>query len=136
MTLTKQNTMAALLLSAETFGVVETLHRFYGENIKVRICYSKSACEQDVDDLQLSVRSHNALKRASLFTVESVIDAIADGTMEKIRNLGRKSVSEIKSVLLQVGYDKLSEREKEQFFVYVMENNELCPAVLVKPNAG
>ena len=134
--MTKQNTMEALLLSAETFGVVETLHQFYGENIKVRICYSKAACEQDVDDLQLSVRSHNALKRASLFTMENVIDAIADGTMEKIRNLGRKSVSEIKSVLLQLGYDKLSEREKEQFFVYVMENNELCPAVLVKPNAG
>lgn len=122
--MTKQNTMTALLLSTEAFGVVETLYRFYGENIKVRVCYSKAACEQDVDDLQLSVRSHNALKRAGLFTVESVIDAIADGSMEKIRNLGRKSVSEIKSVLLQLSFDKMSEREKEQFFAYVMENND------------
>lgn len=119
-----------MLLNVEAFGVVETLHRFYGENIKVKICYSKSVCEQDVDDLQLSVRSHNALKRANLFTVESVIDAVADGTMEKICNLGRKSVSEIKSILRQVGFDKLSEREKEQFFTYVMENNELYPTVV------
>ena len=123
--MTKHNILAALLLCAENFGVVETLNRFYGFDIKMKVCFSRAVCEQDVDDLQLSVRSHNALKRAGLFTVESVIDAIADGSMEKIRNLGRKSVAEIKTVLLQLCFDKLSEREKEQFFLYVIENNKL-----------
>lgn len=127
--MTKQNILAALLLCAENFGVVETLNRFYGSDIRMKVCFSRAVCEQDVDDLQLSVRSHNALKRASLFTVESVIDAIADGSMEKIRNLGRKSVAEIKTVLLQLCYDKLSEREKEQFFLYIAENNSLLPSV-------
>jgi hypothetical protein len=127
--LTKQNLLAALLLCAENFGVVETLSRFYGSDIKMKVCFSRAVCEQDVDDLQLSVRSHNALKRASLFTVESVINAVADGSMEKIRNLGRKSVSEIKTVLLQLCYDKLTEREKEQFFLYIAENNTILPSV-------
>ena len=114
-----------MLLCAEKVGVVEALHRFYGVDIRVKIHYSKAVCQQDVDELQLSVRSHNALKRSGLFTVGQIVDAIADGSMERIRNLGRKSISEIKTVLLQLGYDQLTKQEKGVFFRYVAENNEI-----------
>ena len=46
-------------------------------------------------DMELSVRSFNCLARAGFFTVADVIKAIRDGSIIKVRNLGRKSLDEI-----------------------------------------
>lgn len=121
--MTKQETLAALLLYQEQFGLAQTLHRFFSPGLRVRLCFSAAACRMDVAELQLSVRSHNALKRAGLFTLEAVADAIADGSLEKTRNLGRKSLSEIKTVLMQTCFDRLTPKEREAFFLYILENN-------------
>ena len=121
--MTRQETLTALLLCQEQFGLAQTLHRFFGPGLRVRLCFSAAACRMDVAELQLSVRSHNALKRAGLFTLEAVVGAIADGSLEKTRTLGRKSLSEIKTVLMQTCFDRLTPKEREAFFLYILENN-------------
>ena len=57
-----------------------------------------------IEDLDLSVRSYNCLKRAGINTVEDLIGT-SDDDMMKVRNLGRKSLDEVVAKLASLGYD-------------------------------
>lgn len=61
-----------------------------------------SKLNMTIDDLDLSVRSYNCLKRAALNTV-SDLTAKSEEDMMKVRNLGRKSLKEIKEKLESMG---------------------------------
>ncbi len=104
-------------------GFIETLYVVFGRNFTVTMPYSRSACDTGIDSLEFSVRSNNALKRSSLMTVGEVIDAIMDERLMAVRNLGKKSYIEIKTLILKFGYDQLSEREKVTFFRELLERN-------------
>ena len=58
--------------------------------------------EQTIEELDLSVRSFNCLKRVNINTVEDLISK-TDDEMIKIRNLGRKSLEEVIHKLEQLG---------------------------------
>ncbi|MGN0161245.1 MAG: DNA-directed RNA polymerase subunit alpha [Lachnospiraceae bacterium] len=55
-----------------------------------------------IEELELSVRSHNCLKRAGINTVEELCNRTADDMM-KVRNLGRKSMEEVAAKLKELG---------------------------------
>jgi DNA-directed RNA polymerase subunit alpha len=55
-----------------------------------------------IDDLELSVRSYNCLKRAGINTVGELVSRTADDMM-KVRNLGRKSLEEVQAKLKELG---------------------------------
>lgn len=57
-----------------------------------------------IEDLELSVRSYNCLKRAGIQTVEELTQKTEEEMM-KVRNLGKKSLKEVKEVLLKNGLD-------------------------------
>ena len=104
-------------------GLIQAIHDVYGNGINVEIGFSAAACETSIDDINFSVRSQNALKRAGLFTVRSVIEAISDDGLLQIRNLGRKSMNEIKTRILAFGYDHLSTVGKEEFVRDLISRN-------------
>lgn len=52
------------------------------------------ALETSIDDLDLSVRAYNCLKRAGILTLHDLVDK-TEGEMMKIRNLGKKSLKEV-----------------------------------------
>ena len=56
----------------------------------------------NIDELELSVRSYNCLKRANINTVEELISRTQDDMM-KVRNLGRKSLDEVVAKLNELG---------------------------------
>ena len=58
--------------------------------------------EMTIEELDLSVRSFNCLKRANINTVEDLIGKTQD-EMIKVRNLGRKSLEEVEHKLAQMG---------------------------------
>ncbi len=58
--------------------------------------------EMTIEDLDLSVRSYNCLKRASINTVEDLANK-SEEEMMKVRNLGRKSLDEVKLKLHALG---------------------------------
>ena len=58
--------------------------------------------EMNIDELELSVRSYNCLKRAGINTVEELIDKTPEDMM-KVRNLGRKSLDEVLAKLKELG---------------------------------
>ena len=55
---------------------------------------SQKALETSIDDLDLSVRAYNCLKRAGMATVQDLTDK-TENEMMKIRNLGKKSLKEV-----------------------------------------
>lgn len=116
--------LTTILLRAEQeHGIVETLKYFYSSNIKIRIICSPTVCNSPIEDLMLSVRSWNALKRAGISTVDQLVDLCNGTGLYQIRNLGKKSISEIKTKMLAFAFNQLSERAKRQFFEYIIENN-------------
>ena len=58
--------------------------------------------EMTIDELDLSVRSFNCLKRAGINTVEELIQHNEEEMM-RVRNLGRKSLEEVQQKLAQLG---------------------------------
>ena len=62
----------------------------------------EKALEMNIDELELSVRSYNCLKRAGINTVEELCDRTSDDMM-KVRNLGRKSLEEVLAKLKELG---------------------------------
>ncbi|MBR6315652.1 MAG: DNA-directed RNA polymerase subunit alpha [Lachnospiraceae bacterium] len=60
--------------------------------------------EMSIDELELSVRSYNCLKRAGINTVQELTDRTQDDMM-KVRNLGRKSLEEVLAKLKELGLE-------------------------------
>ena len=55
---------------------------------------NQKALETSIDDLDLSVRAYNCLKRAGILTLHDLVDK-SENEMVKIRNLGKKSLKEV-----------------------------------------
>ena len=66
--------------------------------------------EMNIEDMDLSVRSYNCLKRAAIHTVEDLTKRTEED-MLKVRNLGRKSLDEVISKLRSYGLDLRSAEE-------------------------
>jgi DNA-directed RNA polymerase subunit alpha len=64
----------------------------------------EKALEMTIEELELSVRSFNCLKRAGINTVEELTHKSEDEMM-KVRNLGKKSLDEVKLKLDELGLD-------------------------------
>ncbi len=62
----------------------------------------EKALEMTIDELELSVRSFNCLKRAAINTVEELTERTEEDMM-KVRNLGKKSLDEVKAKLEELG---------------------------------
>ena len=60
--------------------------------------------EMNIDELELSVRSYNCLKRAGINTVAELINRTPEDMM-KVRNLGRKSLEEVLAKLKELGLE-------------------------------
>ena len=63
-----------------------------------------------IDELELSVRSYNCLKRAGINTVEELTNKTPDDMM-KVRNLGKKSLEEVLAKLKELGLELNSSEE-------------------------
>lgn len=106
----------ALSLAAKVLNDHLALFINLSESVgKVDIMVEKSEDGPDVvlgmtiEEMDLSVRSYNCLKRAGINTVEDLINKTEDDMM-KVRNLGRKSLDEVLGKLHEVG---LSLKSKE-----------------------
>ena len=66
--------------------------------------------EMTIEELDLSVRSFNCLKRAGINTVGDLVNKSEDEMM-KVRNLGRKSLEEVISKLTSLGFSLKKEEE-------------------------
>ncbi len=70
----------------------------------------KTLLVMSIDELELSVRSYNCLKRAGINTVQELINKTPEEMM-KVRNLGKKSLDEVLGKLNDLGLRLSSSRE-------------------------
>ncbi len=89
-------------LSGEAYDTEIMVDRDTDNNIKI--------LEMTIEELDLSVRSFNCLKRAGINTVEDLINKTEDDMM-KVRNLGKKSLDEVINKLHSFGLDLRNEDE-------------------------
>ncbi|MGN1411210.1 MAG: DNA-directed RNA polymerase subunit alpha [Oscillospiraceae bacterium] len=82
----------------------ETQFSETGDGDKVKIL------EMTIEELDLSVRSFNCLKRAGINTVDDLINK-SEEEMMKVRNLGRKSFEEVRDKLTSLGFTLSSEED-------------------------
>lgn len=66
--------------------------------------------EMPIEELELSVRSYNCLKRAGIATVEDLANRSQEDMM-KVRNLGKKSLDEVTNKLIALGLNFASEED-------------------------
>ncbi|BAP85121.1 DNA-directed RNA polymerase alpha subunit [Paucilactobacillus hokkaidonensis JCM 18461] len=64
--------------------------------------HKEKMLEMTIEELDLSVRSYNCLKRAGINSVQELTDR-SEADMMKVRNLGRKSLEEVKAKLIDLG---------------------------------
>lgn len=112
------NAMEAVSLGAKILN--EHLNLFgdlSGEAYDTEVMVVKSdsgkekVLEMTIEELDLSVRSFNCLKRAQINTVEDLINRTEEDMM-KVRNLGRKSLDEVVAKLNSLGFDLRRDEER------------------------
>ena len=105
-TATNALSLASKFLS-EHFSLIESLNEFIKEREYMTQKEEKvinSKLDRKIEDLDLSVRSYNCLKRANINTVGELTQKTEEEMM-KVRNLGRKSLKEVVQKLRSEGLD-------------------------------
>ena len=102
--------------AVENHGLMNTICAVFGKGAQVELGYTPKLCDTEVKDREgLSVRSYNALMRAGCKTVGEAITAINEDKLFAVRNLGVKSIAEIRRLILEYGYSQASDRAKKDF---------------------
>ena len=89
-------------------------------DIKTDININLAVTEKPLDEFGLSVRCYNCLKRAGINTVGDLAKQTIDDMM-KVRNLGRHSLEEARSLLITLGLDFAKEEDEIPGPIYASE---------------
>ena len=104
--------LAAKILNRQLNHFVELSDEISGTEImeKKEDTGKEKVLEMTIEELDLSVRSFNCLKRAGINTVEDLINK-SEEDMMKVRNLGRKSLEEVVWKMASLGFNLRKEEE-------------------------
>ena len=119
----KMTRVENLYEAIERYGLMNTLCAEFGKGCQIELGYTQRLCETSVSELDLSVRSYNALMRATCKVVGEAIVAINEEKLFAVRNLGVKSIAEIRKLILEYGYAQASDRQKREFLRRLVEMN-------------
>ena len=115
-----------LCTASEKLGVIPVLSMF-GNGLHFRIPMTQDLWDTSIDELNLTVRSRNGLMRAGTDTIGKVAELIMnDDGLNKVRNLGRKSVAEIKTAILAEGYKQLDSKARLIFWNDFIDRNNIA----------
>lgn len=100
----------------ENHGLMESICAVFGKGCQIELGFTQKLCDTEVKDLEgISVRAYNGLMRAGCKTIGQLIEKINEGSLLKIRQLGVKSVAELRAFIVEYGYTQLSDRRKKEF---------------------
>ena len=105
---------------ADKAGVLTTLHQLDIHDALVP--YSSRLADLSIDEMNLTVRSSNGLKRANAGTFGQLRDLLAmENGILSVRNLGQKSAKEIKQLFFEECYARLLPYEKAQYWQEILD---------------
>lgn len=112
----------ALRDQADKSGVLSTLHQLGIHDALAP--YSTRLAELSIDEMNLTVRSSNGLKRANAGTFGRLRDLLAmENGIMSVRNLGQKSAKEIKQLFFEECYTRLLPHEKAHYWQEVIDSH-------------
>ena len=110
---------------ADRIGVLAMLHKL-GIHEAI-VPYSIRLAELSIDEINLTVRSSNGLKRANIHSFGRLKEILEiENGLLNIRNIGQKSIKEIKQLFFEECYARLLPYEKAHYWQEVLDNK--CPA--------
>ena len=113
----------ALRDQADKLGVLETLWRLDVQNVSVP--YSERLTDLSIDEMNLTVRSSNGLKRANAGTFGRLKELMeTEKGIMSVRNLGQKSAREIKQMFFEETYTRLFPYEKAQYWQEILDRQQ------------
>ena len=105
---------------ADKIGVLATLHQLGIHDVIVP--YSSRLADLSIDEMNLTVRSSNGLKRANIHTFSTLKEILAiENGLLNIRNIGQKSIKEIKQLFFEECYTRLLPYEKARYWQEVLD---------------
>ncbi|MBE7088541.1 MAG: hypothetical protein E7370_03355 [Clostridiales bacterium] len=104
-------------------GVLHTLISVFGKGAFFEMNFTQKLCDTEVTSLNISVRAQNGLMRAGCKTVGQLINMINEGSLIKVRQLGVKSVAELRSFVVELGYQQMSDKRKKEFLRNIVRAN-------------
>jgi hypothetical protein len=108
---------------ADKSGILDTLHKLGVHDALVP--YSSRLADLSIDEMNLTVRSSNGLKRASIHTFGSLKEVLAiENGLLNIRNIGQKSIKEIKQLFFEECYNRLLPYEKAHYWQEVLDSQQ------------
>ena len=112
----------ALRDQADKTGILATLQKL-GIHEAV-VPYSTRLAELGIDEMNLTVRSSNGLKRANIHTFGQLKARLEiENSLINIRNIGQKSLREIKQLFFEECYHRLLPYEKARYWQEVLDNH-------------
>ena len=113
----------ALRDQADKSGVLATLHQLGIHEALVP--YSTRLADLSIDEMNLTVRSSNGLKRANAGTFGRLRDLLAmENGILSVRNLGQKSAKEIKQLFFEECYARLLPYEKAHYWQEIIDSHQ------------
>ena len=110
----------ALREQADKIGILEMLCKLGIHEATVP--YSPRFADLGIDEMNLTVRSSNGLKRANIHTFSQLYDRMqAENGLISIRNIGQKSLKEIKQTFFEECYDRLLPDEKASCWQEILD---------------
>lgn len=102
----------------------DEIYRKYGRRFRFPVYLGTEFLETPLEDLELSVRSYNCLRRSGIRNVGDIVGSIERrADLLKIRNLGEKSADEIMTALMEYQFSILSDEGKRRYIVRIAELN-------------
>ena len=105
---------------ADKSGILHTLRQLGVHDALVP--YSSRLSVLSIDEMNLTVRSSNGLKRANIHTFGTLKDILViENGLLNIRNIGQKSIREIKQLFFEECYTRLLPYEKAHYWQTIVE---------------
>ena len=120
--------VAQLFLQAQSKGLVDALNSTFGKSVFVSLPFGQKVLNRPIEDMELSARSYNCLKRKTVNSVDNLVDLLSNAnSLVAMRGIGAKSIAEIKTKLMCFAYDHLSEKKQLEFLANVVQNDGKNP---------
>ena len=106
------------------FREFDDIYRKYGKRFRFPVYLGEAFLEAPLENLELSVRSYNCLRRSGIRYVYDIVNRIDNRTdLLQIRNLGIKSADEIMTALMEYQFSLLSDEGKKKYLARIDELN-------------
>lgn len=119
------NALHGIIAELENGAQISKALSTYYTKRKVIIPIKSNTHDLSIDELILTTRTSNALKRAKLMTFGDLLDYVENGNqLKKIRGFGATSIQEFYEQILDYHFELLNADEKVEFLITFVEDNE------------